>query len=138
MIEWKKQKNTNKSYTSFFFKIRPIGSSISAKTRIDLARLEICMIKKSTVNEKRTFFLYGTDIETEIQISHANTVEKIWQCLALPGLKANRATNDLLYPASSAAATSASFSVLISSSLSSKASAMSSRIFFLSWAESAC
>ena len=54
------------------------------------------------------------------------------QVLAFPGLRAKRDNIAFSYPALSAAAISASFSTLIKSSFSSNASAMSSKIFFLS------
>lgn len=62
----------------------------------------------------------------------------LFACLAFPGFRASRAIKDFSYPACRAVATSASFSVLISFSFASRASAMSSRIFLLSCEEMAC
>lgn len=50
--------------------------------------------------------------------------------LAFPGLKVKRDTSALSFPASRAAAISASFSDLIKLSFASSASAMSTKIFF--------
>jgi len=63
---------------------------------------------------------------------------KKWSCLAFPGFKASRDIKDFSSPASCAATTSASFSMLISFSLASSASATSSKIFFLSCEDKAC
>lgn len=55
------------------------------------------------------------------------------QMLAFPGFKSKRDTSAVSYPASCAAAISASFSTLIVLSFASRASAISSKILLLSW-----
>lgn len=60
------------------------------------------------------------------------------KCLAFPGFKASLATKDFSYPACCAAAISASFSFLITFSFASSASAIFSKICFLSSEDNAC
>lgn len=148
--------------TSVLVKTWPIGSSISASTRTDLARLEICKTKCTRLkfrnpflNNKENYYHLTRDIYqndngakktymvTKKQIKAKNLISSRLkfsnsESLAFPGFRDNRASNALSYPAFCAAATSASFSTLIKLSFSSKASATCNKIFFLSSEGRAC